>query len=84
MFSGFFVLPPLKVQIERFAKRKRVFLDEAREKVIFRDKTTVEKHRCLYKIKDQFDKRYFHLVLETDKLTSEEEIEIVLNKLGLM
>jgi len=73
---------PLKVRIERFAKRERISLDEARKKVTFRDKTTVAKHQRLYKIKDQFDKRYFHLVLETDKMTPEEEVKLVLSKLG--
>ena len=72
---------PLKVRVERFAKREKIPLVEARKKVVFRDKTTVEKHNRLYKIKDQFDKRYFNLVLKTDKMTPEEEVKAVLEKL---
>lgn len=71
----------LKVRVERFAKRERIPLVEARKKVVFRDKTTVEKHKRLYQIKDQFDKRYFNLVLKTDKMTPEEEVKAVLEKL---
>lgn len=73
---------PLEVRIERFAKREKIPLDEARKKVTFRDKTTVEKHQRLYKIKDQFNKRYFHLIIETDKMTPREEVKLVLDKLG--
>jgi cytidylate kinase len=75
-------LAPLKIRIKRFAKREGVSLKEAREKVVFRDKTTVAKHQRLYLIKDQFDQRYFNLVLETDKMTPEEEVRIVRKKLG--
>lgn len=73
---------PLEVRIKRFAQREKVSLKEAREKVIFRDKTTIEKHQRLYQIKDQFDKNYFHLIVETDKMTPEEEVELVLSKLS--
>jgi cytidylate kinase len=72
---------PLKVRIKRFAKREQVSLDEARKKVVFRDQTTIKKHQRLYEIKDQFDKRFFHLVLATDKMTVVEEVDLVLKKL---
>jgi cytidylate kinase len=72
----------LKARIERFAKREKVPLAEAKKKVVFRDRTTLEKHKRLYQVKNQFDKRYFNLVIETDKMTPEEEVELVLSKLS--
>lgn len=75
---------PLKVRFERFARREKVSLKEAKKKVTFRDRTTIEKHRQLYGLKDQFDEGYFHLILETDKMTPEEEVEFVLKKLKVV
>lgn len=72
---------PLEVRVKRFAEREKVSLDEAKKKVTFRDKTTVKKHQRLYKIKNQFDKGYFHLVIETNKMTPEQEVRLVLSKL---
>ena len=75
-------IAPLEVRIKRFAQRERVSLEEAKEKVTFRDRTTVEKHQRLYQLKDQFDPNYFHLIVETDKMTPAEEVELVLSKFG--
>jgi len=73
---------PLEVRIKRFAQRERVSPEEAREKVLSRDKSTTEKLKKLYKIKDLFDREYFHLVLETDKMTLEKEVKAVLEKMA--
>lgn len=72
----------LSVRIKRFAQREGESLASARKKVLFRDKTTVEKHQRLYQVKNQFDPRYFHLIIHTDQMTPEEEIELVLSKLN--
>jgi len=72
---------PLKTRIKRFANRERVGLKEARKKVIYRDKTTLTKHKRLYNISNRFDKKYFDLVLNTSKLTPEEEVKEVLKYL---
>jgi cytidylate kinase len=56
-------------------------LASARKKVLFRDKTTVEKHQRLYGVKDQFNPRYFNLIIETDKMTPEEEVELILKRM---
>ncbi len=83
VFRVLCVAPLKEVRVERFAKRERLPLEEAKKKVAFRDKTTVEKHQRLYQIKDQFNERYFHLVLETDKMTPKEEVKAVLEKMGI-
>lgn len=72
---------PLAVRIRRFAQREAESLTEARKKVLFRDKTTVEKHQRLYQVKNQFDPRYFNLIIKTDQMTPEEEVELVLKKM---
>ncbi len=72
---------PIEVRIKRFAQREKLPLKEAKKKVLFRDKTTIEKHQRLYQIKDQFDSHFFHLILETDKMTPEEEVKAVLKKM---
>jgi cytidylate kinase len=72
---------PLKIRIERFAKREGVSLAEAKKKVVFRDRTTIEKHKRLYQVKNQFNPRYFNLVVKTHKMTPEEELELVLANL---
>lgn len=69
---------PLKTRIKRFSKRENVSIKEARKKVTYRDRITVAKHKRLYNIKDQFDKKYFDLVLNTDKLTPQKEVEKIL------
>jgi len=74
---------PLSIRIKRFANREGESSKSAKEKVLLRDRTTIEKHKRLYKITDQFDKKYFDLVLETNKLTPEQEVEIVIKKLNL-
>jgi len=72
---------PLAVRIKRFARREGESLVEARKKVIFRDETTVEKHQRLYQVKNQFDLRYFDLIIKTDQMTPGEEVKLVLKKM---
>lgn len=72
---------PLEVRIKRFTQREGESLASARKKVLFRDKTTVEKHQRLYGVKDQFDPHYFNLIIETNKMTPEEEVELVLKEM---
>jgi cytidylate kinase len=72
---------PLGVRIKRFAQREGDSLAEARKKVLFRDRTTVEKHQRLYQIKNQFDPSYFDLIIHTDQMTPEEEVQLVLRKI---
>jgi cytidylate kinase len=72
---------PLSVRIKRFAQREGESLAEARKKVLFRDKTTVEKHQRLYQVKNQFNPRYFDLIIKTDQMTPEEEVNLVLKKM---
>ena len=73
---------PLEVRIKRFAQRERLTQKEAKKRILSRDKTTIEKHQQLYQIEDQFDENLFHLVLETDKMTPQEEVKAVLEKMG--
>ncbi len=72
---------PLAIRIKRFAQREGDSLAEARKKVVFRDKTTVEKHQRLYQVKNQFDPHYFDLIIKTDQMTPEEEVKLVLKKM---
>jgi len=75
---------PLSVRIKRFAQREGESLAKARKKVLFRDKTTVEKHQRLYQLKNQFDPSYFDLIIKTDQMTPEEEVELVLGRLKMI
>jgi len=59
---------PLDVRAERVAKREKITVKEAKERLENRDKEDRKKYRKLYKI-DSFDKSIYDIIINNEKLT---------------
>lgn len=67
-----------KTQVERFKRREGASKKEALEMIKKRNRGLTRNFRKLYGIKNRYDPGYFHLILDTSKITPEEEADRVI------
>lgn len=70
-----------EVMMERVAERQGVSVEEARQEYSKRPMDLYKKFKRLYGVENNFDRRYFDLIIDTTNLTKEEVVEKVLEKL---
>ena len=73
---------PLKERIRRYSKDRSYPLDRAKQLLESREMTDQAKWERLYGSHDFFDPKIFHLVVDSGKLSVEEEVELVLRHLN--
>lgn len=71
-----------KVRMERAAKRDNLTIKEAIDEAKQRSKAHQEKFKRLYGIDDQFDPEYFDLIVDTTKMTPDQVLQEVLDKIS--
>lgn len=67
-----------ETQVERFRRREGTSKEEALAMIKKRDRGLTRNFKKLYGIENRYDPKYFHLVLDTSKMTPEEEAEVVI------
>lgn len=70
-----------KTQLERFRRREGTTKKQALEMIRKRDRGLTKNYKERYGIENRYDPKYFHLVLDTSKMTPEEESEVVITAL---
>jgi CMP/dCMP kinase len=73
----------LNVAIQRAGERDQVSEVEAKQNVSIRSQALKEKFKKLYGVDDYLDPKYFDLVIDSTTNSPDENLEIVLTKLGL-
>lgn len=71
-----------ETQVERFVRREGIKREEALKVMEKRDKGLTRNFKKLYNVRDRFDPKYFHLVLDTGKMTTDQEAEEVIRALN--
>lgn len=74
---------PIDERIHRYATSRGYSSDKAKELLIFREKMDQEKWERLYGKQDFFAPVNFNLVIDSGRLSVEEEVELVLRHLNL-
>jgi cytidylate kinase len=76
-----------QIRIDRLVNREGISIDKAKEEVINREKSDLEKWRRLYAEGDPawayFDKKYYDLVINTFDHNKEQTFRIALDALGI-
>jgi cytidylate kinase len=70
-----------KVRMERAAKRDGVSIEEAKKVSEKRSTTLYDKFNRLYGVENVFDPKYFNLIVDTTKMSKEDVLQEVINKL---
>jgi len=75
-----------QIRIDRLINREQISIDEAKEEVLIREKSDVEKWRRLYANNDSewtyWNLKYYDLVINTYSHDPEQTLEIALNSIG--
>lgn len=67
-----------RVKIKRYAEREQLTLTEAKDELDKRDRENLERYQKLYQAKDYLNPKFFHLIINSAKMTPKEEVEAVL------
>lgn len=71
-----------ETQVERFTRREGVSRQKALKVMKKRNEGLTRNFKKLYGVRNRFDPKYFHLILDTGKMTIAEEAEAVIKALG--
>lgn len=71
-----------KTRVRRFAKRGGITVEEAKQQIDKRESNLFARLKQIYGRNDIIKKMNYNFVLDTTKLTEEEVVQKVLNKLG--
>ena len=67
------------IRVRRSSKREQTDLKKAKKRLFKRERTFTERMEKIYKVDNLFDKKHYDLVIQTDDLTPEGVMKLVLN-----
>lgn len=69
-----------KVKHQRYASRERLSVEQAKQEILNRDKSNLNKYINLYQVTDYLNPKYFDLIIDSSHISVDQEVKEALKK----